>query len=106
MFQPKKELYQMRKILLAFLALVSLTALANAQTSSSTSNTLALVVTPFLSCSADRGIDYGTHTRAENGGILFTDATNYAQWTCQTDPGNSANFTFTLPTALRNGGNP
>ena len=77
-----------------------------AQTSTSSSNTISLVLVPFLSCSVDRGIDYGTHRRVDNGGILMTDASNYAQWTCQTDPGNSANFTFTLPTQMTQGGNP
>ncbi len=97
----------MRKIItLAFAALALFAMPVWAQTSSTTSNTVALVVVPGLSCTVDRGIDYGTHRRTDNGGIVFTDATNYAQWTCVTDPGNSANFTFTLPTVLRNGGNP
>src|SRR3989441_10463412 len=96
-----------RKLLTLLLTLfVGGATLSWGQTSSLTSNTISLTLVPLLSCSADRGIDYGSHRRSDNGGILFTDATNFAQWTCVTDPGNSANFTFTLPTALRNGGNP
>jgi hypothetical protein len=88
------------------MALVAFATTAWAQTNSSTSNPVALTIVPFLSCTADRGIDYGTHRRVDNGGLLFTDATNYAQWTCQTDPGNRASFTFVLPTVMTNGGNP
>src|SRR5437867_11400498 len=49
-------------------------------------------------CSATKGIDYGTARRID--GPRFTSATNYAEWTCDTDPGNSANFTFTLPAVM------
>jgi len=95
-----------RCILTVLSLLLSAGTWAWAQTSSSTSNTISLTLVPLLSCTADRGIAYGSHRRTDNGGILFTDAVNYAQWTCVTDPGNSANFTFTLPTVLTSGGNP
>src|SRR5437870_4438747 len=91
----------MRRIFtLAFLALAFVATLANAQTSSATSNPLALTLTPFLTCSPTRGIDFGSHTRRD--GPLFTSATNWAQWDCQTDPGNSVAVSFTLPSALTN----
>ena len=91
----------MRRIIsLAFLALVSFATLVNAQTSSATSNPLTLVITPFLVCSPTRGIDFGSHTRRD--GTLFTSATSYASWDCDTDPGNSVRVTFTLPSAMTN----
>ena len=91
----------MRRIFtLAFLALVFVTTLATAQSSSSTSNQLALVITPFLSCSPTRGIDFGTARKID--GPLFTSATNWAQWDCDTDQGNSINLTFSLPATMIN----
>jgi len=91
----------MRRIItLAFLALAFVATRANAQTSSSTSNPLALTLTPFLTCSPSRGIDYGSHTRRD--GPLFTSSTNFAQWDCATDPGNSVALSFTLPSAMTN----
>ena len=91
----------MRRIItLAFLALVLGTALANAQTSQSASRQMSLVITPFLSVTGVRDIDFGTHTR--NQGPLYTDATNYAEWSIDTDPDNSINISFTLPSAMTN----
>ena len=91
----------MRRIItLAFLALVLGTALANAQTSQSASRQMSLVITPFLSCTGTRDIGYGTVRRID--GPQFTSATNYAEWTCDTDPSNSINISFTLPTQLTN----
>src|SRR2546427_4416762 len=91
----------MRRIItLAFLALVFCTALANAQTSQSASRQMSLVITPFLSVVGVRDIDFGTHTRAQ--GPLFTSATNYAEWTVDTDPNNNISLTFTLPSAMVN----
>src|SRR6266404_6360372 len=91
----------LRKIFsLAFLALVFCTTLADAQSSSSTSNPIVLTITPSLSCTPSRGIDFGTARRVD--GPLFTSATNYAEWSCSTDQGNSLNFTFSLPASLIN----
>src|SRR5438094_2177252 len=91
----------MLKKLLSLLALLAcITTSAWAQNSSSTSNQLALVITPFLSCSPTHGIDFGTARKID--GPLFTSATNYAQWDCDTDQGNSINFTFSLPATMIN----
>jgi hypothetical protein len=89
-----------RSILALFALLVGGSTVAWGQTSSSTSNPIALVITPFLSCSPSRGIDFGSHQRRE--GAVFTDGSNYAEWQCDTDAGNSVNVTFTLPTQLTN----
>src|SRR6266704_5562211 len=91
----------MRRIItLAFLALVSLTALVNAQTSQSVTRQMTLTLVPFLSCTGTRDIGYGTVRRID--GPQFTSATNYAEWTCDTDPSNSINITFTLPSQMTN----
>src|SRR6266487_2123703 len=89
-----------RFILVVLSMLVGGSTVAWGQTSSTTSNQMALVITPFLSCTPTRGIDFGTHTR--NQGPLFTSLTNYAEWDCDTDPNNSINITFTLPSAMTN----
>src|SRR3989442_12010408 len=95
------ERLQMIRKLLSLLALfVCITTTVWAQTSSSASRQMALVVTPFLSCTGVKDIDFGTHTRAQ--GPLFTSATNYGEWDCDTDPGNSVNITFTLPSQMTN----
>ncbi len=90
----------MRRIITLLALVVAFATPMWAQTSSTTSNPMALVITPFLPCSPTRGIDFGTHTR--NQGPLFTSATDYAEWACDTDPGNSLNITFTLPSAMTN----
>jgi len=90
----------LRKILPLLALLVCITTSAWAQNSSSTGNQLALVITPFLSCTPTRGIDFGTARRID--GPLFTSATNYAEWSCSTDQGNSINFTFGLPATMVN----
>jgi hypothetical protein len=91
----------MRKILtLAFLALAVFAMPVFAQTAQSASRQMSLVIVPFLSVTGVRDIDFGTHTR--NQGPLFTDATNYAEWSVDTDPNNSINISFTLPSAMVN----
>src|SRR5690348_5552651 len=91
----------MRRIFsLVFLALAFVATLGNAQTSQSVSRQLSLTITPFLVCSGTRDIDFGSHTRRD--GPLFTGATNYAEWQCDTDPQNSISITFTLPSAMTN----
>jgi hypothetical protein len=91
----------MLKNLLTLLALfVGIATSAFAQTSSSTTRALSMTIVPFLSCVGTRDIDYGTVRRID--GPQFTSATNYAEWTCDTDPSNSINITFTLPAALVN----
>jgi len=91
----------LRKLFTLLAVLVACaSATVSAQSSSSTSNPVSLTITPFLSCSPIRGIDFGTARRSD--GQLFTSATNYAEWQCDTDPGASANFTFSLPSAMIN----
>ena len=50
----------LKKLLTLLTVFVGITTSAWAQSSSSTSNPIALVITPFLSCSPTRGIDFGT----------------------------------------------
>jgi hypothetical protein len=91
----------MRKILtLAFAALALFAMPVLAQTSRSVSAPMSLTITPFLSCVNDGGIAYGTATRS--AGSVSTSSSNFAQWTCDADPGASLNFTFTLPSAMTN----
>jgi hypothetical protein len=89
-----------RSLLVLVALVVSGASVAQAQSSSHTSNPLTLTVIPFLSCTPTRGIDFGSARRID--GPLFTSATNYAEWTCDTDANNSINLTFTLPTQLTN----
>jgi len=89
-----------RSILTLLASFVCITTSAFAQTSSSTSNPMALTLVPFLSCHPTRGIDYGSVRRSD--GPQFTSATNFAEWECDTDPSNSINITFTLPSQLTN----
>jgi hypothetical protein len=90
-----RKTFTLLAVLVAFAS-----ATVSAQSSSSTSNSIALVITPFLSCSPTRGIDFGTARKID--GPLFTSSTNYAQWDCTTDQGNSINFTFNLPASMVN----
>ncbi len=90
----------MLKKLFSLLVLSVIATSAWAQTSSHTTRQLSLTIVPFLSCTGTRDIDYGTVRRID--GPQFTSATNYAEWTCDTDPGNSINISFTLPTQLSN----
>jgi hypothetical protein len=91
----------MLKKLLTLLALfVGITTSAWAQTSRSVSAPMSLTITPFLSCVNDGGISYGTVTRS--AGTVSTSSSNFAQFTCDADPGASLNFTFTLPASMTN----
>jgi hypothetical protein len=90
----------LRKTLSLLALLVAVTTNAWAQSSTSTSNSIVLVITPFLSCSATRGMDFGTARKID--GPLFSSSTNYLRWDCSTDQGNSLNFTFTLPATMIN----
>src|SRR3989441_2913809 len=89
-----------RSILTMLALVVGITTSAWAQTTGSASRQMTLVVTPFLSVVGVRDIDFGTHTRAQ--GPLFTSASNYAEWNVDTDPNNSVNISFTLPSAMVN----
>jgi hypothetical protein len=90
----------LKKTLSLLAVVVCVAGAVQAQSSSSTSNSIALVITPFLSCNPTRGIDFGTARKID--GPLFTSSTNYAQWDCNTDQGNSINFTFNLPATMVN----
>jgi len=92
----------MRRIFsLAFALVVGFSTAARAQSpTSSTTRQLALTIQPFLSCAGTKDIDFGPHRTTD--GTIFTSATNYAEVTCTTDPGNSLNVSFGLPTSMIN----
>ncbi len=90
----------MRKILTLLALFVGITTTAWAQNSGAASRQMSLVITPFISVTGVRDIDFGTQRRTD--GPLYTSATNYAEWTVDTDPMNSINLTFTLPSAMVN----
>jgi hypothetical protein len=91
----------MRRIItLAFLALVSFAALANAQTQTVT-RSMVLTLTPFLSCVGTRDMDWGSHRRTD--GTVVSGPLAYLEWTCDTDPNASINISFPgLPAAMIN----
>ena len=91
----------MLKKLLSLLVLSVIATSAWAQTSQSASRSLSLTIVPFLTVTGTRDISFGTARRID--GPLFSSATNYAEWTVDTDPGNSVSISFTLPTQMING---
>jgi hypothetical protein len=91
----------LRKTLTLLAVLVACaSATVSAQTSQNVSAQVTLTLAPFLSCVNDGGISYGTVNRTQ--GTVSTSASNFAQWTCDSDPNASLNFTFTLPAAMTN----
>ena len=80
----------LRKIFATLVAFVALATTAWAQTSQSVSRTMTLTITPFLACSGLQDMDWGSHRRPD--GPLFSSATSYLSWQCDTDVGASVNF--------------
>src|SRR6266853_3097263 len=94
-------MHRFTRFILAVLALlVGSSTPSWGQTSQTVSVPVTLTLVPFLSCVADGGIAYGSVHRSQ--GTVSTSSTSFAQWQCDTDPGSSLNFTFTLPIAMTN----
>jgi hypothetical protein len=91
----------LRKLILMLAVLVAFaSATVSAQTSRSVSAPMTLTLAPFLSCVVDGGISYGTVTRS--AGTVSTSSSNFAQFTCDADPGATLSYTFTLPASMTN----
>jgi len=91
----------LRKLLTLLAVLVACaSATVSAQTAQTATRSMTLTITPFLSCTGTRDLDWGTHRRID--GPLVTSSTSFLEWICDTDPNASINITFGLPDRMLN----
>jgi hypothetical protein len=94
----------MQRILRTLLAVLALlfgavmTTELRAQSPQSVDLNASVTIDPFISCTANRHLEFGPHFARE--GVIASSGSNYAALTCSTDPGNVLNISFAAPSSL------